>query len=191
MEQRRKVVQIENVVEVRVEPHVYAFTTSAVPGALKIGETQRPVSVRLKEWAAVYGDDTELFCSHSSLINDLIFRDLTVHNYLEHHGKPHISREDFPEGVEYSREFFKNVSKTDLRNALIDIHKSYRDKDNRYQLYSLEKIKKEKHFLRIRVGEIRNLQQTAINGYQQGVAPDNGNSESFRKVHKSRHPQHP
>lgn len=166
MEQERKEVQIEDIIEVRVEPYVYAFTTSAVPDALKIGETQRPVFKRLKEWETVYGD-TSLFCSHSAVINqNLIFRDLTVHSYLERHGKPHISEEDFPVGVKYSREFFKNVSKNDLRNALISIHKSARHNDRQYPLYTPEKLKTEQHFPRNRKGEIRELQQNAIDNFE-------------------------
>lgn len=38
----------------RVEPHIYAFTTNTIPNYLKIGDTYRPVSARLREWKQVY-----------------------------------------------------------------------------------------------------------------------------------------
>ena len=34
----------------RVEPRIYAFTTNTVPNYLKVGDTYRPVDVRLDEW---------------------------------------------------------------------------------------------------------------------------------------------
>ena len=37
-----------------VEPHIYAFTTNTIPNYLKVGDTYRPVSVRLNEWKEVY-----------------------------------------------------------------------------------------------------------------------------------------
>ena len=34
----------------RVDPHIYAFTTNTIPNYLKVGDTYRPVTVRLQEW---------------------------------------------------------------------------------------------------------------------------------------------
>ena len=34
----------------RVEPYIYAFSAEEIPGYLKVGDTYRPVSVRLEEW---------------------------------------------------------------------------------------------------------------------------------------------
>ena len=34
----------------RVEPRIYAFTTNTIPNYLKVGDTYRPVEVRLDEW---------------------------------------------------------------------------------------------------------------------------------------------
>ena len=34
----------------RIDPHIYAFTTNTVPNYLKVGDTYRPVNVRLNEW---------------------------------------------------------------------------------------------------------------------------------------------
>lgn len=34
----------------RVDPQIYAFTTETVPNYLKVGDTYRPLKVRLSEW---------------------------------------------------------------------------------------------------------------------------------------------
>ena len=34
----------------RVEPHIYAFSTETVPNYLKVGDTYRPLEMRLDEW---------------------------------------------------------------------------------------------------------------------------------------------
>ena len=39
--------QLDNIIYGRVEPHIYAFTTGTVPNYLKIGDTFRPVEIRL------------------------------------------------------------------------------------------------------------------------------------------------
>ena len=41
---------LENLIVGRIEPHIYAFTTNTVPNYLKVGDTYRPVNVRLDEW---------------------------------------------------------------------------------------------------------------------------------------------
>lgn len=40
---------LDKIIVGRVEPHIYAFTTNTVPNYIKIGDTYRPVSVRLDE----------------------------------------------------------------------------------------------------------------------------------------------
>lgn len=40
---------LDEIIIGRVEPHIYAFTTNTIPNYLKVGDTYRPVSVRLKE----------------------------------------------------------------------------------------------------------------------------------------------
>ena len=34
----------------RVEPQIYAFTTETIPNYLKVGDTYRPIEIRLNEW---------------------------------------------------------------------------------------------------------------------------------------------
>ena len=45
---------LDNLLVGRVEPHIYAFTTNTIPNYLKVGDTYRPVSVRLDEWKLHY-----------------------------------------------------------------------------------------------------------------------------------------
>ena len=74
---------LDEVIVGYVKPHIYAFTTDTIPNYLKIGDTFRPVSKRLKEWKRVYPDLKEQY-EHEAVINDdVYFRDFSVHNYLE------------------------------------------------------------------------------------------------------------
>ena len=41
---------LDNLIFGRVAPHIYAFQTRTIPNYLKVGDTYRPVSVRLNEW---------------------------------------------------------------------------------------------------------------------------------------------
>lgn len=41
---------LDEIIIGRVKPHIYAFTTNTIPNYLKVGDTYRPVSVRLHEW---------------------------------------------------------------------------------------------------------------------------------------------
>ena len=45
---------LDEIIIGRVEPHIYAFTTNTIPNYIKVGDTYRPVSVRLKEWEEHY-----------------------------------------------------------------------------------------------------------------------------------------
>lgn len=45
---------LDEIIIGRVEPHIYAFSTNTIPNYLKVGDTYRPVSVRLKEWEVHY-----------------------------------------------------------------------------------------------------------------------------------------
>ena len=40
---------LDEIIIGRVEPHIYAFTTNTIPNYLKVGDTYRPVSVRLSK----------------------------------------------------------------------------------------------------------------------------------------------
>ena len=45
---------LDKIIVGRVTPHIYAFSTNTIPSYLKIGDTYRSVSHRLKEWQEVF-----------------------------------------------------------------------------------------------------------------------------------------
>ena len=45
---------IDKLIIGRVDPHIYAFSTNTIPNYLKVGDTYRPVSVRLAEWKNIF-----------------------------------------------------------------------------------------------------------------------------------------
>ena len=45
---------IDQIITGRVSPHIYAFRIGTIPDYLKVGDTYRPVEVRLDEWRKYY-----------------------------------------------------------------------------------------------------------------------------------------
>ena len=45
---------LDTIIVGRVEPHIYAFTTNTIPNYLKVGDTYRPVALRLQEWQTYF-----------------------------------------------------------------------------------------------------------------------------------------
>ncbi len=41
---------LNSLIEGRVEPKIYAFSTNTVPNYLKVGDTYRSIEKRLSEW---------------------------------------------------------------------------------------------------------------------------------------------
>ena len=156
----------------RVEPHIYAFTTGTVPNYLKVGETYRPVTVRIGEWSRIY-KNLEYIKSWSACIDaETIFRDHAVHKYLINIGRSQVKRSDFP-NVEYlSKEFFKEATKNDVDNAINDIHKSASCRDGRYPLCTPEHLPIVPHFIRDKDYKPRKLQEEVIKKFK--AAKDKG-----------------
>ena len=48
---------LDDIIVGRVEPHIYAFLTATVPRYLKVGDTYRPVHVRIAEWQKFFEID--------------------------------------------------------------------------------------------------------------------------------------
>ena len=123
----------------RVDPHIYAFTTNTIPNYLKVGDTYRPVAVRLQEWREHFPNLQKEYEHIAKVSDDIYFRDYAVHSFLE--GDRHRSRllpSDITQGVYYSREFFKDASVRDLTEAVDDILRDYDENTGKYQFYSAE-----------------------------------------------------
>ena len=156
----------------RVEPHIYAFTTQTVPNYLKVGDTYRPVQVRLDEWRKRYYNLKKEFEHTAKVSDDTYFRDFAVHSFLESKDFHRMEKHELDEGVYYSNEFFRNASDKDVQEAIDDIRASFANKDNRYAFYSTED--------RLPLGEVeyernadwtpRENQQEVIDNFVKAVA---------------------
>ena len=127
---------IDNIIIGRVEPYIYAFTTNTVPNYLKIGDTYRPVPIRLNEWKKYFPDLKEEYKEKAMVNSDVFFRDYSVHKYVEEElGKTRLKEKDLPKDIYYSNEFFENATNIDVKDAIEDIKECYTKNDNKYQYY--------------------------------------------------------
>ena len=155
----------------RVEPHIYAFTTNTIPNYLKVGDTYRPVSVRLKEWQIHYPNLEKTF-EGKAKIEDVYFRDFSVHDFLE--GEKHKSRlqpTELCEGIYYSKEFFKDTDAVEVQEAITDIQADYQNKTQKYQFYSVETLRPEETvFPRTENYSMRPNQEKTVNAFKMAIA---------------------
>lgn len=127
---------LDSLITGRVEPHIYAFTTNTIPNYLKVGDTYRPVSKRLSEWREYFPNLEQKFEGSARITEDVYFRDFAVHNFLESEKhRVRLAETDLPEGVYYSREFFKKATVGDVEEAIADIHEDYESKSGKYHYY--------------------------------------------------------
>ena len=162
---------ILDIVHGRVEPRIYAFLTKDVPRFLKVGDTYRPVSIRIQEWIDKGFHIDKNACSDwdATLMPGVFFRDYEVHNYLTKVAEmERISREtlkSLPRSGEskdgerqpYSNEFFRYATDdereaTDAKcvsgnvgKAIDDIKKFYGgDPQHKlsYQIYDVREVAK-------------------------------------------------
>lgn len=130
---------IDEVVVGRVEPHVYAFTTNTVPNYLKVGDTYRPVEVRLDEWREHFPSLVKEFEETACVSPGVFFRDYSVHAYLDETLRlPRLTPADVPPGVYFSKEFFRGATKDDVAAAINDIRGDFDSAGQRYQYYRAE-----------------------------------------------------
>ncbi len=168
------VVNIEDLNEIiigRVEPHIYAFSTNTIPNYLKVGDTYRPVSIRLKEWKKYYPELEEQFQNTAKIDENTYFRDYSIHKYLEDElRKERLKQEDIDHSVYYSNEFFKGATKNDIENAIEDIKKDYSQRGEKYGYYNAETMLP----IQVRYSSTgywnpRPNQQDAINAFKHAV----------------------
>ena len=130
---------LENLIVGRVEPHIYAFTTKTVPNYLKVGDTYRPVAIRLKEWKQVYPELEQCFEDKAKVSEDVYFRDYSVHHFLESEkGLHRLQSAELDTGVYFSKEFFRDASAEDVAQAIADIKDDYNNRTNKYQFYNAQ-----------------------------------------------------
>lgn len=129
---------VDKIITGRVDPQIYAFETTTVPSYLKVGDTFRPVHIRLREWSDHYEGIQKRFEHIAKVSEDTFFRDHAVHRYLEDKGFHRADRTDFGKGVYFSKEFFKDVKDDNLKDAIAHIQECYDKKSNYYSFYNIE-----------------------------------------------------
>jgi hypothetical protein len=123
----------------RVEPQIYAFTTETIPNYLKVGDTYRPIEIRLNEWRKYFPNLEKKLESVAKVDDETFFRDYAVHYFLENELKRiRLDRNAFKSIPYYSNEFFKNATEKDLQDAIKDIKRSHKNNDSKYQYYRFD-----------------------------------------------------
>jgi len=161
---------LDKIIIGRVEPHIYAFTTNTVPNYLKVGDTYRPVNIRLDEWKDYFPNlihevNWEWLAKTE---NGKYFRDFAVHYYLEQiRGFHRLQKTDLANLPYYSREFFEHAKPEDVDKAILDIEAYAKqiDESRTYQFYSEERLPEETHFARIESYEPRPNQDRTIKNF--------------------------
>lgn len=122
----------------RVKPSIYAFKTNTVPNFLKVGDTYRPVRIRLDEWRNHYKRLTPVFEQEAMVDSDTFFRDYAVHDFLIENDHRRAEADDFGEGVYRSNEFFYHAESEDVQDAIEDIHADFNKEVHKYTFYNAE-----------------------------------------------------
>lgn len=164
---------LENIVVGRIDPKIYAFSTQTVPNYLKIGDTYRGVNIRLNEWKAYFPNLQKQYENSAKVDENNFFRDYSVHSYLEKIlNKERLQEDTFKYLPYYSNEFFKQTSVKDVKKALVDIHKDFKENQGKYQFYSFDDthISKTNYIYKRDKDYIpRPNQQEAINNFKEAV----------------------
>ena len=165
---------LDSLITGRVEPHIYAFTTNTIPNYLKVGDTYRPVSKRLSEWREYFPNLEQKFEGSARITDDVYFRDFAVHYFLEaEKHRIRLQETDLPEGVYYSREFFREATVGDVKDAIADIHDDYASKSGKYHYYdATTQLPTTEKYASTGEWFPRPNQQTTIDAFKRAV--DNG-----------------
>ena len=164
---------LDTIIVGRVEPHIYAFSTNTIPNYLKVGDTYRPVSLRLQEWKAFFPELEQQFEGSAKINDEIYFRDLAVHLYLEKDkGKYRLRPNDIAAGVYYSREFFKDTTDEDIKEAIDDITRDYCNSGNRkYQFYNAQdRLPAPDVYPRTETFELRSNQKETVERFNEARA---------------------
>lgn len=168
---------LDQVIIGRVSPKIYAFETNSFPNFLKIGDTYRSVSTRLREWKRLFPDLSQIY-EREAIVNDNVyFRDHAVHAYLTGSLRKHRLQAHEAKGSEvFSNEFFESTSKRDIDEAIEDIKASFEVGDQRYEFYDATDLRPE--ILQFRRGEtwpVRPNQIATVKAFKDALAHGRNN----------------
>lgn len=164
---------LDDIIIGRVEPHIYAFSTNTVPNYIKVGDTYRAVTTRLNEWKRIFPDLNKEYEDKAVVSDCIYFRDHSVHNFLEKDlVKYRLKRSDL-EGLgildknKFSKEFFKDTKKEDIKVAIEDIKKNYETNSGKYTYYSSNnKLPETFRYRRQDTWELRPNQQEVVENFR-------------------------
>lgn len=168
---------IDGLIVGRVRPHIYAFSTNTVPDYLKVGDTYRAVSRRLREWRKHYPSLEQRFEASASISGDVYFRDHSVHTYLEQDlDRVRLLPDGFPEGEYYSREFFKGALPEDVGSAVEDIRRDHTENLGRYVFFdAAARLPVTYQYVRGPEWQLRPNQEAAVDRFVEAVQAGRSN----------------
>ena len=164
---------LDNIIVGRIDPHIYAFRTNTVPDYLKVGDTYRPVWVRLNEWKEVFPDliHKEEWKWLAKTENEKYFRDFAIHYYLEEIKHLHrLQPGDIQNLPYYSREFFQNAKPEDIDEAILDIERKAKLVEGPYHFYSEDRLPIVEHYERTAKYPLRPNQEKTVESFKEARA---------------------
>lgn len=163
---------LDKIIVGRVEPHIYAFTTNTVPNYIKIGDTYRPVSVRLDEWKKHYPELEKKYDTKAMVSEDIFFRDYSVHQFLENDlQKERLTSKDIDENIYFSNEFFKGTSVSDIDDAIKDIKRDFEENLMKYQFYNAnDNLRVITEYASTGIWKLRPNQLEVVNNFKKAYA---------------------
>ncbi len=167
--------QVEQLIWVRNEPHIYAFSTNTIPNYLKVGDTFRAVDIRIEEWSKKISAALQQKVNlkkewmHSAQIENAYFRDYSIHAFLTNELGKKSLEETNPQLLSvYSREFFEGVQVSDVEKAVVDIQNDYKsdNPNKKYSYYNLADTKPANfHWVHDQEWELRPNQRQVVDDF--------------------------
>lgn len=159
----------DEIIKGRVDPYIYAFSTNEIPNHLKVGDTYRPLSVRLDEWRAHYKNLSLEYKHVAKVDNGMIFRDYSVHRFLEHDRNLKRLERGLYKLLYYSNEFFKDATNKDLDDAIEDIQRSSVENDGKYRFYSQVNLPEHFSYQRQEEWKLRPNQKEVVDNFVNAI----------------------
>jgi hypothetical protein len=156
----------------RVEPQIYAFTTETIPNYLKVGDTYRPIEIRLNEWRKYFPNLEKKYGNVAKVDDETFFRDYAVHFFLENDLKRSRLKPDALKEIPYySNEFFENATEKDLQEAIEDIKSGHQNNESKYQYYRFDEshIPITHTYTRIEEYPLRPNQQKTVDNFREAI----------------------
>jgi hypothetical protein len=158
---------LDKIIVGRIDPHIYAFTTETVPNYLKVGDTYRPIMTRINEWKTYFPNLEHIYTKSARIDDDTIFRDYSVHKFLESDKHFHrLQPTDIPTIPYYSNEFFEGAKSADVDEAIADILDDALKNSGKYTFYTSNHLPRAFQYTRGESFEPRDNQKKVIENFK-------------------------